>query len=75
MPTSTGSGMTGDGPSRARAPFESIETETLSRRISRRLIGDIVRGEFKPGDTVVVDEGPDGNVKFTKGERAERVVH
>jgi hypothetical protein len=38
----------------------------------------LLRGEFKPGDHVVVDEGPDGNLTFRKGVRAvegEVVVH
>jgi hypothetical protein len=38
----------------------------------------LLRGEFKPGDHVVVDEGPDGNIGFKKGERAvegEVIVH
>jgi GntR family transcriptional regulator, transcriptional repressor for pyruvate dehydrogenase complex len=56
MATSAGSGMSRPGASRARAPFESIETETLSRRISRRLIGDIVSGEFKPGEEIPSEE-------------------
>jgi ATP-dependent Clp protease ATP-binding subunit ClpB len=38
----------------------------------------LLRGEFKAGDHVVVDEGPDGSIAFRKGERAlegEVVVH
>jgi GntR family transcriptional regulator, transcriptional repressor for pyruvate dehydrogenase complex len=46
-------GVGSDQPvARTRAPFESIETETLSRRIGRRLIGDIVSGDFRPGDEI-----------------------
>ena len=30
----------------------------------------LLRGEFKAGDHVVVDEGSDGNITFTKGVRA-----
>ena len=32
----------------------------------------LLRGEFKAGDHVVVDEGSDGNITFTKGTRAPR---
>jgi hypothetical protein len=38
----------------------------------------LLRGEFKPGDHVVVAEGQDGSIEFRKGERAlegEVIVH
>jgi ATP-dependent Clp protease ATP-binding subunit ClpB len=48
----------------------------IQRMIQDPLASRFLRGEFKAGDWIVVDEGPDGNVTFTKGERApERIVH
>jgi ATP-dependent Clp protease ATP-binding subunit ClpB len=50
----------------------------LQRMIQDPLATKILRGEFKSGDHVVVDEGPDGNVTFTRGRRpieGEVVVH
>jgi ATP-dependent Clp protease ATP-binding subunit ClpB len=40
----------------------------------------ILKGEFKAGDHVLVDEGPDGNVLFTRSSRpaeaaARETVH
>jgi hypothetical protein len=29
----------------------------------------LLKGEFKPGDHLVIDEGPDGAIRFRKGER------
>jgi ATP-dependent Clp protease ATP-binding subunit ClpB len=48
----------------------------IQRMVQDPLASRLLQGEFKPGDQVLVDEGPDGNVTFTKGEhRAERLVH
>jgi ATP-dependent Clp protease ATP-binding subunit ClpB len=50
----------------------------IQRTIQDPLATKLLRGEFKPGDHVVVAEGPDGNLQFRKGERAlegEVVVH
>jgi ATP-dependent Clp protease ATP-binding subunit ClpB len=35
----------------------------------------LLRGEFKAGDHVVVDEGKDGSISFTRGEVTPAVVH
>jgi ATP-dependent Clp protease ATP-binding subunit ClpB len=49
----------------------------LQRMVQDPLALSLLKGEFKAGDHVVVDEGADGNVRFRKGERpAEvRTVH
>ena len=50
----------------------------LQRMIQDPLATKILRGEFKSGDHVVVDEGPDGNVTFAQGRRpieGDVVVH
>ena len=50
----------------------------LQRMVQDPLATKLLKGEFKAGDHVVVDEGPDGNIAFKKGERAaegEVVVH
>jgi ATP-dependent Clp protease ATP-binding subunit ClpB len=50
----------------------------IQRMIQDPLATKLLKGEFKAGDHVVVDEGPDGNISFKKGERAlegEVVVH
>jgi ATP-dependent Clp protease ATP-binding subunit ClpB len=50
----------------------------LQRMVQDPLATKLLRGEFKAGDHVVVDEGPDGNLTFKKGEPAvegEVVVH
>ncbi len=50
----------------------------LQRMIQDPLATRLLRGEFKAGDHVVADEGPDGKVAFEKGVRAiegEVVVH
>jgi ATP-dependent Clp protease ATP-binding subunit ClpB len=64
----------------ADAGYDPVYGARPLKRAIQRMIQDplatrLLRGEFKPGDTVVVDEGPDGNVTFTKGERAEHLVH
>lgn len=47
----------GDRTSRSsRRPFQSIATETLSGRISRQLIGDILRGEFEAGQEIPAED-------------------
>jgi ATP-dependent Clp protease ATP-binding subunit ClpB len=50
----------------------------LQRMVQDPLATRLLRGDFKAGDHVVVDEGPDGNVSFTKGRKAiegQVVVH
>jgi ATP-dependent Clp protease ATP-binding subunit ClpB len=50
----------------------------IQRMVQDPLATKLLRGEFRPGDHVVVDEGPDGNITFRKGERAlegEVVIH
>jgi ATP-dependent Clp protease ATP-binding subunit ClpB len=49
----------------------------LQRMVQDPLATRLLRGEFRPGDHVVVDEGPDGAVQFRKGERKaeEAAVH
>jgi ATP-dependent Clp protease ATP-binding subunit ClpB len=64
----------------ADAGYDPVYGARPLKRAIQRMIQDplatrLLRGEFKPGDTVVVDEGPDGNVTFTRGERAEHLVH
>ncbi len=67
----------------ADAGYDPVYGARPLKRALQRVIQDplatrLLRGEFKPGDHVVVDEGPDGNLTFTKGARAiegEVVVH
>jgi len=50
----------------------------IQRLVQDVLAGKILRGEVKPGDHVVVDEGPGETLDFRRGERpaeAERIVH
>jgi ATP-dependent Clp protease ATP-binding subunit ClpB len=49
----------------------------LQRMIQDPLAVKLLRGEFRAGDHVLVGEGPDGNVTFTKGARSPEaeVVH
>jgi ATP-dependent Clp protease ATP-binding subunit ClpB len=41
----------------------------LQRMVQDPLATRLLRGEFKAGDHVVVDEGKDGSITFTKGHR------
>jgi ATP-dependent Clp protease ATP-binding subunit ClpB len=67
----------------ADAGYDPVYGARPLKRAIQRMIQDplatkLLRGEFKAGDHVVVDEGPDGNITFTKGVRAiegEVVVH
>src|SRR5512142_595425 len=67
----------------ADAGYDPVYGARPLKRAIQRMIQDplatkLLRGEFKPGDHVVVDEGPDGNITFAKGQRAiegEVVVH
>jgi ATP-dependent Clp protease ATP-binding subunit ClpB len=59
----------------ADAGYDPVYGARPLKRAIQRMIQDplatkLLRGEFKPGDHVVVDEGPDGAVRFQKGERA-----
>ncbi len=50
----------------------------IQRMVQDPLATKLLRGEFKAGDHVVVDEAPDGNIAFKKGVRAvegEVVAH
>jgi len=47
----------------------------LQRMVQDPLATKLLRGEFKPGDHVVVDEGKDGNIAFMKGPPERVVVH
>jgi ATP-dependent Clp protease ATP-binding subunit ClpB len=67
----------------ADAGYDPVYGARPLKRAIQRMIQDplatrLLRGEFKPGDHVVVDEGPDGTAQFRKGDRAvegEVVVH
>ena len=67
----------------ADAGYDPVYGARPLKRAIQRMIQDplatkLLRGEFKAGDHVVVDEGSDGNITFTKGTRAlegEVVVH
>jgi ATP-dependent Clp protease ATP-binding subunit ClpB len=67
----------------ADAGYDPVYGARPLKRAIQRMIQDplatkLLRGEFKAGDHVVVDEGQDGNITFTKGQRAiegEVVVH
>ncbi len=59
----------------ADAGYDPVYGARPLKRAIQRLIQDplatrILRGDFKRGDHVVVDEGKDGNLAFEKGERA-----
>jgi ATP-dependent Clp protease ATP-binding subunit ClpB len=67
----------------ADAGYDPVYGARPLKRAIQRMVQDplatkLLKGEFKPGDHVVVDEGKDGNITFTKGSRpieAEAVVH
>jgi ATP-dependent Clp protease ATP-binding subunit ClpB len=67
----------------ADAGYDPVYGARPLKRAIQRMIQDpfatkLLRGEFKAGDHVVVDEGSDGNITFTKGTRAlegEVAVH
>jgi ATP-dependent Clp protease ATP-binding subunit ClpB len=67
----------------AEAGYDPVYGARPLKRAIQRMLQDplatrLLRGEFRAGDHVLVDEGPDGNVTFKKGERAlegEAVVH
>ena len=42
----------------------------LQRMVQDPLATKLLKGEFRPGDHVVVDETPDGNIAFRKGAKA-----
>jgi ATP-dependent Clp protease ATP-binding subunit ClpB len=59
----------------ADAGYDPVYGARPLKRALQRLVQDplatkLLRGEFRAGDHVVVDEGPDGNITFAKGERA-----
>ena len=50
----------------------------IQRTLQDPLATKLLRGEFKAGDHVLVDEGADGNLSFSKGQRppeGEVIVH
>jgi ATP-dependent Clp protease ATP-binding subunit ClpB len=67
----------------ADAGYDPVYGARPLKRAIQRMVQDplatkLLRGEFKPGDHVVVDEGADGNITFAKGTKAvegEVVVH
>jgi ATP-dependent Clp protease ATP-binding subunit ClpB len=59
----------------ADAGYDPVYGARPLKRAIQRMIQDplatkLLRGEFKAGDHVVVDEGPDGNIGFAKGVSA-----
>jgi len=67
----------------ADAGYDPVYGARPLKRAIQRMVQDplatrLLRGEFKAGDHVVVDEGRDGNIEFRKGQRAlegEVIVH
>jgi len=67
----------------ADAGYDPVYGARPLKRAIQRMVQDplatkLLKGEFKAGDHVVVDEGKDGNITFSKGVRpveAEVVVH
>jgi ATP-dependent Clp protease ATP-binding subunit ClpB len=67
----------------ADAGYDPVYGARPLKRAIQRMLQDplatkLLRGEFKAQDHVVVDEGPDGNITFVKGQRAlegEVIVH
>jgi ATP-dependent Clp protease ATP-binding subunit ClpB len=58
----------------ADAGYDPVYGARPLKRALQRLVQDplatmLLRGDFKPGDHVVVDEGKDGALAFKKGER------
>jgi ATP-dependent Clp protease ATP-binding subunit ClpB len=58
----------------ADAGYDPVYGARPLKRALQRMVQDplalrLLRGEFRPGDHVVVDEGPDGGITFTKGSR------
>jgi ATP-dependent Clp protease ATP-binding subunit ClpB len=58
----------------ADAGYDPVYGARPLKRALQRMVQDplalrLLRGEFRPGDHVVVDEGPDGAITFTKGQR------
>jgi ATP-dependent Clp protease ATP-binding subunit ClpB len=56
----------------ARAGFDPVYGARPLKRAIQRMIQDplatrLLQGDFGPGAHVVVDEGKDGNLEFTKG--------
>jgi len=64
----------------ADAGYDPVYGARPLKRAIQRMIQDplatrILRGEFRAGDTIAVDEGKDGDIVFTKGKPPEVVVH
>jgi ATP-dependent Clp protease ATP-binding subunit ClpB len=63
----------------ADAGYDPVYGARPLKRAIQRLVQDplatlILRGEFKPGDHVVVDEGRSDTLEFRKGTRPEKVA-
>jgi ATP-dependent Clp protease ATP-binding subunit ClpB len=59
----------------ADAGYDPVYGARPLKRAIQRMVQDplatkLLRGEFKTGDHIVVDEGPDGNIEFRKGAPA-----
>jgi ATP-dependent Clp protease ATP-binding subunit ClpB len=67
----------------ADAGYDPVYGARPLKRAIQRMLQDplatkLLRGEFRAQDHVLVDEGPDGNITFAKGERpleGEVIVH
>jgi ATP-dependent Clp protease ATP-binding subunit ClpB len=64
----------------ADAGYDPVYGARPLKRALQRLVQDplatkVLRGEFQPGDHVVVDEGKDGTLTFTKGQPAQVTMH
>jgi ATP-dependent Clp protease ATP-binding subunit ClpB len=67
----------------ADAGYDPVYGARPLKRAIQRMVQDplalkLLKGEFVAGDHIRVDEGPDGNIAFSKAEKtpqAERVVH
>jgi ATP-dependent Clp protease ATP-binding subunit ClpB len=58
----------------ADAGYDPVYGARPLKRALQRMVQDplalrLLKGEFRPGDHVVVDEGPEGAITFTKGSR------
>jgi ATP-dependent Clp protease ATP-binding subunit ClpB len=64
----------------ADAGYDPIYGARPLKRAIQRMIQDplatkLLRGEFRAGDTILVDEAKEGGISFGKGKPAEVVVH
>ncbi len=64
----------------ADAGYDPVYGARPLKRALQRLVQDplatkVLRGEFQPGDHVVVDESKDGTLTFTKGQPVQVTMH